>query len=150
MDVTVVKAQVNMAALVEALRSALGAELVSGVSTGKGRVRVHLADHATAEQQAQAESIVMNHDPLILTAEQRAREQERLDVAQLAADQAANKLAQIDAILSEIDSDLGVIGRTPTNAQVVAVMSRLLARERAVAVLLRQFIRAFAPIAQRR
>lgn len=62
---------VNVEALDEQLRSALAGQ-VAGVSVGASGVRVHLTDSATQSQLDQARSIVLAHDPGVLTASQQA------------------------------------------------------------------------------
>jgi hypothetical protein len=68
-NILVEKYNVNTDALDAVLRAAFG-EQVFGISTGPHGVIVHLADDVTPAQIAQAEQIVIDHDPSILTPEQ--------------------------------------------------------------------------------
>jgi hypothetical protein len=68
-NIQISKSGVNTDALDAALRTALG-EQVFGISIGPHGVIVHLADDVTPAQIAQAEQIVIDHDPSILTPEQ--------------------------------------------------------------------------------
>jgi hypothetical protein len=67
--ITIQRETVNIEALDAQLRDALG-EVVHGISTGPKGVTAHLNDTATANDLAQAESIVTAHDPSVLTADQ--------------------------------------------------------------------------------
>ena len=79
-DIRIARNNVNIEALAAELQAALG-NLSRGMSTGPYGVVVHLDDRATAQQIAQAQTIVENHDPTVLTPEQQARQQrqQRLD-----------------------------------------------------------------------
>jgi hypothetical protein len=66
-----VPAEVNIAALDAALRSALGAEMYGLVADGQ-RVTLCLADSVKPAQVTQARRLVETHDPAQLTPEQQA------------------------------------------------------------------------------
>ena len=68
---TMTRDATNVEALDTTLRAALGSPF-SGISTHAGIVTVHLADEVSQEQIAQAQLIVETHDPALLTADQRA------------------------------------------------------------------------------
>jgi hypothetical protein len=70
-DVTLPRASVNIDALDEQLRAALGGA-TSGFSIGRGEVTVHLSDTATPSQIEWARAIIASHDPAALTTSQQA------------------------------------------------------------------------------
>lgn len=72
--ITIQRSSVNIEALDAALQAVFGNRM-SGISTGKYGVQVHLADDATPQEISQAKSIVTNHDPSVLTPEQQAEAQ---------------------------------------------------------------------------
>ena len=71
-NVIVERQNINTQALDGELRAALGA-LVYGISASRGQVVVHLDSAASAQDEAQAEQIVIDHDASQLTAEQQAQ-----------------------------------------------------------------------------
>jgi hypothetical protein len=76
-QITVERTTINNSMLVAELQLALG-EAYVGLNVGDSQVIVYLTDDATAEQLLQAEQLVVNHDPTVLTPEQQqaqAREQ---------------------------------------------------------------------------
>lgn len=75
--------EVNFPLLFEELQAALTGMM--GLSTGDYGVRVHLDHEPTAAEVKAAETVVQNHDPSKLTAEQRAFEQWQADVEALSA-----------------------------------------------------------------
>jgi hypothetical protein len=77
-EITINRTSINVQALDDALRTALGATTI-GVSTRPGQVTVHLLDTATPQQLDQVRAILQAHDPAQLTAVQ----QRRLDRAAL-------------------------------------------------------------------
>ncbi len=73
MDIVIERKMVNLEALDDGLRAALGA-LVQGVSWRRGAVVLHLHPNVTPAQVAQARGIAQAHDPAALTpAQQRAQ-----------------------------------------------------------------------------
>jgi hypothetical protein len=68
-DITIVRASVNVEALDEQLRATLGG-IVSGFSLANGQVTLHLFDKATPAQIESARSIAINHDPAALSPSQ--------------------------------------------------------------------------------
>lgn len=70
---------VNLALLDEQIKQALNG--VIGLSTGWYGVRVHLDHEPTADEAKTAETVVQNHDPNKLTAEQQALQTWKSEVA---------------------------------------------------------------------
>jgi hypothetical protein len=83
--ITVSRGSTNVTALDETLRTALGADYL-GLSLHAGEVQVHLVDSTPSEQVKQAEQLVINHDPSLLTVEQQAELDEQQALAQLRLD----------------------------------------------------------------
>ena len=75
--------EVNHAKLDEELRAAIGG--VIGASSGWYGVRVHLGHEPTAAEVKAAETVVQNHDPNKLTAEQQALQTWKSEVAAISA-----------------------------------------------------------------
>lgn len=71
-EIQVKREMVNVEALDAALRAALG-EVVFGISAGPEGVIAHLADAATAQQITQAQTLIEQHDPTLLTPEQQVK-----------------------------------------------------------------------------
>lgn len=69
MEISIQRTDVNPEQLDLELQTVSG---YRGLSTDGRRVRVHMDDSATPQQQAQAESIVLAHDPETLTDRQQA------------------------------------------------------------------------------
>ena len=63
---------------------------MSGVSYNASGVILHLSDRASAAQIAQAEQIVADHDPSVLTSDQQAAVDRSQRLAQMRADNAAD------------------------------------------------------------
>jgi hypothetical protein len=90
LNLTFKKNAINPSLLHEDLKAALG-DACHGLSFGGEVVTVHLIADATAQQQADAERIVQDHDPAQQSAEQIARQTRealpffRLDETELAA-----------------------------------------------------------------
>ena len=91
-DIIIARASVNVEALDEQLRAALGA-VTSGFSLASGSVILHLADKATPAQIDQARAIVTGHDPAALTPSQQAALSRRQKLDQARRDYGA---AEID------------------------------------------------------
>lgn len=87
-NITVNRGSTNVEALDETLRTSLGEDFL-GMSLHADEVRVHLLDSTPSEQVQQAEQMVIDHDPLLLTAEQQAELDEEQTLAQFRADQVA-------------------------------------------------------------
>jgi hypothetical protein len=68
-DVVVARFDLNIIALDATIRATFGAQ-TTGLSTGPSGVTIHLTDDVTPAQIAQAEQIVLDHDPAVLTPEQ--------------------------------------------------------------------------------
>ncbi len=81
-DVVMQKASINPEALDSDLRAALGGA-VNGVSYSTGQVTIHLDDAATPSQLQQAQQVVLNHDPALLTAAQQEAVARQEALAQL-------------------------------------------------------------------
>jgi len=90
-EVTIPRASVNVEALDEQLRTALGAA-TSGFSVGRGEVTVHLSETATPTQIEQARAIVVSHDPAALTASQQAALMRRQKLDQARRDYGASEI----------------------------------------------------------
>lgn len=73
--------RVNVEALDEALRTALG-EAFAGLTTGGGRVVLHVAENTPPEAISQARSMVNRHDPAQLSTRQRAEQQRKARLQQ--------------------------------------------------------------------
>lgn len=84
-DIIVERYTVNIEALDETIRAALG-DVVTGVSTRPGAVVIHLTDAASKSQANQARQIALDHDASILTDEQTAEAAriQKLQTARLA------------------------------------------------------------------
>ena len=80
--ITIARNDINDEALDAEVRAAFGT-LTSGISTGPYGVMVHLDDRATPAQIAQAQTLVENHDPAVLTSEQEAEQQRQQRLASL-------------------------------------------------------------------
>jgi hypothetical protein len=93
LDITIQKNAVNIEALDADLRTALG-EVVSGLSLSHEGVTVHLIDKATPMHIDQARSIVLAHDPTVLTPAQQAALLRRQKLEQSRREQAASELDQ--------------------------------------------------------
>ncbi len=81
--------------------------------------------NAGAGVDAQVMSIVQRHDPLVKSAAEMTRDARAGDLGELL----GNKVTQA---LTQIETDLGALGGTPTNAQVIAILTRTLQRQRAI------------------
>jgi hypothetical protein len=94
-EFTYEKEAINPALLHEELATVLGSKL-AGISTGQGRVRVHVLDTIQDAERALIEPIVLAHDAKKLTARQQAE-----------ADQAAkmNALSKPWASWTAVDKD---------------------------------------------
>lgn len=80
-DIVIDRSVINPEALDAELRAALG-DKASGISARRGQVVVHLTDEASNADQDQARSIVLNHDPAVLTPHQAAEQARRTQLTQ--------------------------------------------------------------------
>jgi hypothetical protein len=108
-NIQISKSGVNTDALDAALRTALG-EQVFGISIGPHGVIVHLADDVTTAQIAQAEQIVIDHDPAIETSAQTTAKQRRDEFKKLAG-KSLDKLTlpEIKTVLAVLWHDAGIL-----------------------------------------
>jgi hypothetical protein len=79
-DISIDREQVNVELLDSELKAALPG-LVHGISSGRGKVVVHLDNDATNVQIANATQIVFGHDENRLTADQQKKLQREIDIA---------------------------------------------------------------------
>lgn len=114
----------SVPALDEALKTALGGAYLS-LSVVPGKVLLHLSDSATDTEANQAQQVVLNHDFNRRTAEQTAAVQRHTDFLDAIGTRA-------DTALTAIESDLAILGGSPTNGQVVQVLTRTLNRQRTI------------------
>lgn len=93
-DIILDRQHVNMDALDATLRAALGTA-ISGISFAKRKVAIHFVSEPTAEQDAQARSIVQAHDATALSPGQQAVRDRNAAVAEAKPGaQAARQAAQ--------------------------------------------------------
>lgn len=97
-DLVVQKQNVNIPALSETCQAKLG-DAISGVSQADGQITVHFFDEPSAEQRAQAEQIVLAHDPAVLTPVQRERANRQKQLEQLR--QQAAELLPLEAFADQ-------------------------------------------------
>lgn len=79
------KGIVNIEALDETLREALGAQVI-GISTGHGRVILHLSAETLPEDVIRARELVADHDPTQLSTQQQAFQQRKQRLQQVRRD----------------------------------------------------------------
>lgn len=108
---------------------AYGKKLIHDLATGQ-QIEVDLTPEEIAAYDARRATAEAEATTL-------AQQQAAID-----ADLAPTRTAQIQAALTQIDTDLTTLQASPTNAQVLAIIGRTLQRQRAV-------IRALARLADR-
>ena len=79
-NISIDKTRVNVELLDAELKAALP-DLVHGISSGRGKVVVHMDNDATNADITNAEQIVINHEESGLTAEQQKQQQREIDLA---------------------------------------------------------------------
>lgn len=71
----------------------------------------------------------------------------QLDFAEMIGEKAETAITQLNTAINAVESDIAIIGGSPTNAQVIAVVGRMLAREKADYQLTKAIVKAFARLA---
>lgn len=79
--ITIARQDTNITALDESLETLL-VDYYLGLSVHHGEVRVHLVNETPSESVQQAEQIVQNHDPSLLTVEQQTEITQRQNLLQ--------------------------------------------------------------------
>lgn len=101
---TIYRQNINVPALDAALRSGLGSQY-GGLSTYPDAVLVYLGDETPFAQEQQAEQIVIDHDPSILTAGQQAELDQQQALAQFRANNpTALNLSAYDGTAAEVQT----------------------------------------------
>lgn len=121
----IVNRAVSLAALPafdRAIRALLTDTKFAGVTTGKGSLRLIFHDAATDDDKDQAEQIALTHDITTRTPEQQEETQAKTDILEMLGTKAAQAIQQIQ-------DDLTTLGGSPSNAQVIQIITRSLQRE---------------------
>lgn len=111
-------------ALGEAIRAVLPVVFI-GLRSQKGVLFLIFTPQATEDNQNTALQIAMNFDTATRTAEEIAKATRQTDFLELLD-------AKATAAITQIDNDLTTLGGSPTNAQVIAILSRCLTRQKAI------------------
>lgn len=108
-------------ALDEAIRSILGVKF-SGINARNEQVFLILRDDATADEQNTALTIANAHDFSTRLPRQLERVQRKTDFDEVLAAKAA-------AALTQITNDLATLGGSPTNPQLIQILTRTIQRQ---------------------